>query len=127
MVEKTKQNTYLDLSGYPNLKLKPDKEKAGQVEKTELQALFTKYGSEYGVDEQLLEKIAHCESGFNPQAVNGPYGGMYQFLVSTWISNRKAMGLDPDPSLRFDAEEAIKTTAYKISKDGTNAWPVCGR
>jgi hypothetical protein len=36
------------------------------------------------------------------------------------------MGLNPDPELRFNAEEAIKTTAYKISRDGTGAWPVCG-
>ncbi len=89
--------------------------------------LIDRYGGQYGVDPNLLHKIAACESGHNPNAVNGPYAGMYQYLASTWSSNRRAMGEDPDPNLRFNAEEAIKTTAFKISRDGTGAWPVCGR
>ena len=92
-----------------------------------LEALFDQYSQQYGVKKELLRKIARCESGFNPRAVNGPYGGMFQFLTSTWQSNRRAMGLDPNPDLRFNPEEAVKTTAFKISRDGTGAWPVCGR
>lgn len=145
VVKKTNQ-TYLDLSDYDNLSLKPqvneNKEELVQTKKTyvyrpvirkgpeapaDLKALFNKYGNEYGIGEQVLEKIGRCESGFNPQAVNGPYAGMYQFVASTWVSNRKAMGLDPNPNLRFNTEEAIRTTAFKISRDGTGAWPVCGR
>jgi hypothetical protein len=52
---------------------------------------------------------------------------MFQFLASTWSANRNSMGLDPNPELRFDAQESIKTTAFKISRDGVGAWPVCGR
>jgi len=89
--------------------------------------LIEKYGQEYGVDPGLLKQIAACESGYRTEAANGPYGGMYQFLASTWASNRKAMGASPDPNLRFDAEEAIKTAAFKISRDGAGAWPVCGK
>jgi hypothetical protein len=89
--------------------------------------LMEEYGNLYGVNPEVMKKIARCESGFNPGAVNGPYGGMFQFLTSTWISNRNAMGLDPDPSLRFNAEEAIKTAAFKMGRDGTGAWPVCSR
>lgn len=93
----------------------------------ETQQLIEKYASQYKVDKTLMTKIAHCESHYNPSAVNGPYAGMYQFLASTWTSNRKKMGLDPNPNLRFNAEEAIKTTAFKISRDGPGAWPVCSR
>ncbi len=87
------------------------------------------YGSEYNVDSNLLKRIAHCESGFNAQAIspNGLYAGLFQFVDTTWISNRKAMGLDPNPDLRFNAEEAVKTAAFKIARDGTGAWPVCGK
>jgi soluble lytic murein transglycosylase-like protein len=92
----------------------------------ELDVMFNKYGEKYGVSPLLLREIAACESSFNPRAVNGPYAGLFQFCTSTWVSNRQAMGLNPDPELRFNAEEAIKTTAYKISRDGTGAWPVCG-
>jgi hypothetical protein len=89
--------------------------------------LIKKYASMYSVDAGLLVRIAKCESGFNPQAVNGPFAGMYQFMSGTWISNRKAMGLNTDPALRYDAEESIKTAAYKISHDGAGAWPVCSK
>ena len=74
----------------------------------------------------LSEKIAFCESSLKPDAVNGPYAGLFQFCSSTWISNRKALGLNPNPFLRYNAEEAVKTAAFKIARDGTGAWPVCG-
>lgn len=95
----------------------------------ELDGLFEKYGAQYGVDPQKLKVIAKCESGFNAgvQSKNGLYGGMYQYLASTWSGTRKQMGENPDPALRFNAEEAIKTTAWKISKGGIGAWPVCGK
>jgi soluble lytic murein transglycosylase-like protein len=89
--------------------------------------LISKYASQYNVNPAILSKIAQCESGFNPGATNGPYGGMFQFHPQTWISNRKSMGEDPSTSLRFNTEEAIKTAAYKISRDGTGAWPICGK
>lgn len=93
----------------------------------QLALLFAKYSHEYAVDKQILERVAWCESSFNPEAVNGPYGGLYQFITSTWISSRQAMGLDINPALRFNPEEAIRTASYKISRDGLGAWPVCSR
>ena len=111
----------------PSLVSKPKKQQPLKLSSQNLEVLFDKYSQQYQVASGLLKKIARCESSFNPRAVNGPYGGMFQFLASTWQSNRRAMGLDPNPSLRFNPEEAIKTTAFKISRDGTGAWPVCGR
>ena len=95
----------------------------------ELDALFQKYGAEYGVSWEKLKVIAKCESGFRANAIGGggKYGGMYQYLASTWSSTRNAMGLDPNPDLRFNAEEAIRTTAWKIAQGGTGPWPVCGK
>lgn len=96
---------------------------------SDLDGLFETYGAQYGVSATMLKHIAICESGLRPEALsrNGLYGGLFQFVSSTWSSNRKAMGEDPDPALRFNAEEAIKTAAFKISRDGVGAWPVCGR
>lgn len=85
------------------------------------------YGAQYRVDANILKKIASCESGFNPNALNGPYGGMYQFAAQTWINTRSQMGRDTNPDLRFDAKEAIMTAAFKISRDGTGAWANCAR
>jgi hypothetical protein len=91
--------------------------------------LFEKYAAEYGIKSSTLSIIAKCESGYNPQALssNQLYGGMFQFSSGTWQSNRVNMGLDVDPSLRFNAEEAIRTAAFKISRDGVGAWNACGR
>ena len=90
-------------------------------------SLVSKYAQEYGVDEEILFTIGQCESGFDTTSVNGPYGGIYQFHHSTWISIRNLMGLDPDPNLRFNPEESIRTAAFKLAKDGTGAWPACSR
>jgi len=89
--------------------------------------LFTKYGDIYHVSPITLKTIAKCESGFNPEATNGSYGGMYQFHPTTWSATRQQMGADPNSDSRFNGEEAIKTAAFKISQEGTGAWPVCGR
>jgi hypothetical protein len=92
---------------------------------TDLESLFTRYSDEYHVDKEQLRKIARCESTFNPNAVNGPYLGMFQFAPQTWISQRTTMGLDPNTDLRTNAEESIKTAAYMISKGGASAWAGC--
>jgi hypothetical protein len=95
------------------------------VEESDLDHWFNQYGSEYGIDVVSLKSIAKCESGLNPNAINGIYGGLFQFSGSTWTSNRNAMGLDSDIGLRFNPEEAIRTAAFKIGRDGMGAWPVC--
>lgn len=91
----------------------------------EIDDYFKRFAQEYGIDEELLRKIAICESGYNTQSVNGAYGGMYQFHTQSWQSTRMAMGADPNPDLRFNPEEAIRTAAYKISINGAAAWPAC--
>ncbi|MBI5123593.1 transglycosylase family protein [Candidatus Roizmanbacteria bacterium] len=93
---------------------------------TDLESLFAKYSSQYSIDKNLLKRIADCESHFNPNAnYQNIYLGMYQFGEQTWISIRTKMNLDPNPGLRTNAEEAIKTAAYKVSIGGQSAWPHC--
>ncbi|MFZ2025690.1 MAG: transglycosylase SLT domain-containing protein [Microgenomates group bacterium] len=86
---------------------------------------FDSASSQYNVSKDKLKKIAMCESGINPAAVNGPYGGMFQFTSETWVSTRRQMGKDENPDLRFNAKESIDTAAYKISNGGENAWANC--
>jgi soluble lytic murein transglycosylase-like protein len=96
---------------------------------SDLDPWFEQYGQEYGVSPSVLKIIARCESSFNAGVIsrNGLYGGLYQYLASTWSSTRRQMGLDENPDLRFNAEEAIRTTAYKIAQGGIGAWPHCGQ
>ena len=93
----------------------------------DLESLFQQHAATHGVNPSIMKKIAQCESGMRPEAANGPYGGMFQFNSSTWVSNRKAMGKDPNPSLRYNAAEAIETAAFKMGRDGYGAWPSCSR
>jgi hypothetical protein len=92
---------------------------------SDLEPLFAKYGDEYHVDHDLLKRIAKCESSFNTNAVYGDYRGMFQFATSSWSVTRSAMGMDTNPDLRTNAEESIRTAAYKISQNGSGAWPNC--
>lgn len=93
----------------------------------DIHQLIERYSSEYGANKDMMIIIAKCESGFRAEATNGSFAGIYQFLGSTWKSNRNAMGLDPNPDLRFNAEESVKTAAFKMGRDGYGAWPVCSK
>lgn len=77
------------------------------------------------MDPNILRHIAICESGFRADAINGPYGGLYQYSVSTWNTSRAIIGEDPNPDLRFNAEEAVQTTAYLIALGKGHHWPGC--
>ena len=93
----------------------------------QLDEWFTKYSNLYSIDRQKLWKVSVCESNLRAHATNGDYGGMYQFSTNTWISTRTTMNMDPNPTLRFNPEEAIKTAAFTISTVGLSPWPNCGK
>lgn len=94
----------------------------------EIDGYFEKYSHEYSVDINLLRKIAVCESGYNTNSKSKHgYAGMFQFSESAWRGARNRMGQDNNPDLRFNPEESIKTAAFKISRDGTGAWPSCSK
>ncbi len=91
----------------------------------QINALIERFGSQYGVDPNVLRYIAICESNFNPLAINGPYAGLYQFGPITWQNNRQLMNEDINPDLRFNAEEAIQTAAFVLSIGRGGVWPNC--
>ena len=105
----------------------PTPERPPQPAPQHMDEWFRRYSAEYGADEALLRKIAACESGYNTSSHNTTYdyAGMYQFAHATWVSTRMQMGADPNPDLRFNGEEAIKTAAFKVSRGGAGAWGNC--
>ncbi|HZE86607.1 MAG TPA: transglycosylase family protein [Methylomirabilota bacterium] len=93
---------------------------------TDLESLFIHYSNQYSVDKNELEKIAQCESDKNTNSAgNPPYLGMFQFSPTSWNNVRTQMNLDPNPDLRTNADEAIKTAAYMLSRGQQSAWPNC--
>jgi hypothetical protein len=90
-----------------------------------LDQLFSKYGAIYNVDPNVLRKIAGCESGYDVNQVTGDYAGLFQFASFAWIEARGRMGLSNDQSLRFNAEESVKTAAFEINYKGTSGWDDC--
>jgi len=95
------------------------------VSSEQLDNWFTIYSNHYSVERDRLYSIAYCESKLNPNVRYGDYAGLFQFSQSTWRSTRKEMGLDGNPDLRFNPEEAIKTAAFKISTGGLYSWKNC--
>jgi hypothetical protein len=93
----------------------------------ELDNFFNEASNGQSISIDMLRKIAYCESGYNPGAVNGIYGGLYQFSANTWIVTRRAMNKDTNPALRFNPQEAIKTAAFKLATEGIHAWPNCSK
>jgi peptidoglycan hydrolase-like protein with peptidoglycan-binding domain len=72
----------------------------------------------------VLERIAQCESGGNPQAVSadGRYFGKYQFSRPTW----RAVGGRGNPARASEAEQDRRALIL-YEREGTSPWPVCGR
>jgi hypothetical protein len=73
---------------------------------------------------RLLERIALCESGGNPEAVSadGRYRGKYQFSRSTW----RRLGGKGDPA-KASEEEQDRIAAKLYAQSGTAPWPACAR
>lgn len=97
------------------------------VTSSQFEEWFEKYSSSQSINKEILKKIAVCESGLNPRATNGIYGGLYQFSESSWRTARRQMNQDQNPELRFDAEEAIETATFRLATNGLAAWPNCSK
>lgn len=80
-----------------------------------IRAAFAPYG-QGAVDWGL--RVARCESGYNPQAVNGagPYYGLFQFLTSTFRATPYGGGDI------FDASTNARAAAWKYANGGASAW-----
>jgi len=94
----------------------------------DLWPLMVDAGAQWGIDPGKIYRVAQCESGANPMNNRNPlYKGMFQYLPSTWAG---ASSLYPGGRFRgasiFDPTAQIYVTAWKASKQGWRAWPVCG-
>lgn len=96
-----------------------------KVTSQEINGFIERFSGQYGVDPNVIRHIAICESGFNPNAKNGQYIGLFQFGATTWKNLRAEFGEDPNPDLRTNAEEATQTAAYAFSKGKRGIWPNC--
>lgn len=83
------------------------------------------YAQQYGVSEDLLLKVAICESNLNQSAVNRnePNGilssGIYQYQEPTWLYFNKLYGDELDINSYHDQ---IKRTAQAISDGKGKNW-----
>lgn len=95
------------------------------VSSQEINGFIERFAAQYGVDPNILRHIAVCESGFNPNAINRSYAGLYQFSASSWRKYRAEMGENTDSQLRLSAEEAVQTSAFILSTKRSYIWPNC--
>lgn len=96
-----------------------------QFSSAEIHGFMEKYASEYHIDVNILRHIAVCESNFNSNATNLSYAGLFQFSPNSWQHYRNLTTKDPNPDLRLNAEEAVRTAAYVLSINQAYIWPNC--
>jgi Transglycosylase-like domain len=91
--------------------------------KRTLDRLFDKNVSKK--NKRWAKRVAHCESGGNPNAIGGGgrYRGAFQFMRSTWRTSPRSPGGDPvDYSYKTQAFVAVRLKG----RAGTSPWPRCG-
>ncbi len=93
----------------------------------QIDAWLGQYAGKESVEKELLRKIALCESKYNQYVTNGDYTGLFQFATGTWVTTRRQMNLNPNLDLRLDAEESIRTAAFRLATSGPGAWPNCAK
>jgi hypothetical protein len=101
-------------------KQKKGKNKNCKVRHSEQQIIgFIKQAAKkYGQSEDVMIRVARCESTLNPCAVNpaGPYYGLFQYLKSTWKSTPYG---DRDI---FDPEAQALATGWMWKQGRKNEW-----
>jgi len=109
----------------PTVKPTPTPKPQPKFTSEQIYGFTDRFGGQYAVDANVLRHIALCESGFRSEAKNYIYAGLFQFDTRTWGIYRQKMGEDPNPDLRYNAEEAMQTAAYAISLGQLRLWPNC--
>ncbi|MFS4097790.1 ubiquitin-like domain-containing protein, partial [Streptomyces sp. AF1A] len=79
--------------------------------------------SVHGADHLNWHRLAACESGGRPHAVDpsGTYGGLYQFDTHTWHS----LGGSGRPQDASPEEQTFRAKKLYVRR-GTTPWPHCG-
>ena len=103
--------------------------RASRLEELQPPQQIKRIAESYGVDPNLMLKIAKCENGtYQPDRKNYAWpqitaSGAFMFTNPTWIATRSQMGLpDPNLTLKHDFIENTKTAAWKIANGGIGAW-----
>jgi soluble lytic murein transglycosylase-like protein len=96
---------------------KTDESAVSPAETAVIGKLIAKYAKIYQVPADLIHRVVHRESRYNPKAYNGSgYFGLMQIKYNT----AKSMGYEGPPSGLFDAETNIKYAAKYLR----GAWMV---
>jgi hypothetical protein len=76
-------------------------------------------------DKRWANRVAHCESGKDPNAValKGQYRGAFMFTRDAWKTSPKTPGGDP---IDFSYKTQAVVAVHLKKRDGTRPWPVCG-
>jgi soluble lytic murein transglycosylase-like protein len=77
---------------------------AGPTRAANLDGLISRYSGQYNVPESLVRRVIARESGYNPNARNGPYLGLMQIRHDT----ARSMGYSGSASGLLDAETNLK-------------------
>lgn len=85
--------------------------------------VITEAALEFGVDPRLMIRIAECESSLDPSAKNkkSTATGLYQFLDSTWESNRNRIDPGYEVWQVVDPIAAARVASDMVSQ-GSRAW-----
>ncbi len=83
---------------------RPERQAAYAGNTPEMQRLVSRYADLYDMPESLIHRVIRRESGYNPEARNGPYYGLMQILPQT----ARTMGYQGSPAGLLDAETNLK-------------------
>jgi len=87
-----------------------------------IEEIINKYTKIYNVDSNLVKCMLFKESGFNSNAVNGPYVGLAQYCLSTFLSHRKQLGLS-QKDLRTNPDASIQVMISALGRGEFSHWP----
>lgn len=83
--------------------------------------LITDAADEFGVDHDLMIRIARCESGLRWNAYNrSGASGLFQHMKQYWAGRAAAIG-EPEASI-MDPRQNARAAAWMLSTQGTSPW-----
>jgi len=85
-----------------------------------VRALILAAAMAHGVDADLMDRLARCESGYNPNSVAGPYMGLYQ-LGPAKRQRFLAEGYDNV----FDPAQQANFVAEELANGDVGSWAGC--
>lgn len=99
------------------------------VAKSEVEQIIINAANKYGMNPNHMLRIARCESGFNPNAINYNYNapggggnpaGLFQHLTGYWPSRAAKYGWAG--ASVFNAQANAEVTAQMARDSGWGAW-----